>query len=56
MGDLSALSVDQAFIRSHVRQSRDREGKLDYLTPDQSREVIRGLPVVNVLTGAIEPF
>ena len=56
MGDLSALSIDQAFVHSHVRQSRDREGKLDYLTPDQSREVIRGLPVVNVLTGAIEPF
>lgn len=56
MGSLRAESVDQAFRYSHVRQSRDPEGRLSYLGIEACRELIRGMPVVNVLTGNVEPF
>jgi hypothetical protein len=52
--DVKALSVDEAFVESRVRQSRDREGRLDYLPAEARFAAIKGLPVVNVETGALE--
>ncbi|MEP6618959.1 MAG: hypothetical protein ABJE47_06585, partial [bacterium] len=52
--NVRTLSVEEAFTESHVRQSRNREGRLDFLRPEARYEVIKGLPVVNVETGALE--
>jgi hypothetical protein len=52
--DVKALSIEEAFVESRVRQSRDRKGRLDYLSADERFTAIRGLPVVNVETGAME--
>ncbi|MEO7997536.1 MAG: hypothetical protein ABI852_08830 [Gemmatimonadaceae bacterium] len=51
-----AVSVAEAFHQSTLRQSRNREGALDFLTLEQRTAAIKGMPVVNVLTGATETF
>lgn len=54
--EVRAVSVAEAFQPSNLRQSRNREGKLDFLTLEQREAVIRGMPVVNVLSGDTELF
>ncbi len=54
--EVQAVSVAQAFQPSTLRQSRNRYGKLDYLTLEQRAATIRGMPVVNVMTGETEPL
>lgn len=49
-----ATTVEAAFTESPVRQSRDQAGRLNYLDRAASLDAIRGLPVVNVETGATE--
>jgi hypothetical protein len=39
-----------------VRESKDRRGNLTFLSPDAALNLIRGLPVVNVITNGIEPL
>jgi hypothetical protein len=53
-GALRALTVEEAFVESRVRQSRDREGRLDFLPTQARYAAIAGMPVVNVETGALE--
>lgn len=54
--EVKALAIDEAFVESRIRQSRNREGRLDYLAADARYAAIKGLPVVNVETGAMEQF
>ncbi|HMH28198.1 MAG TPA: hypothetical protein VK580_06415 [Steroidobacteraceae bacterium] len=51
---VKVLTAEQAFLPSTIRQSRDKQGNLSYLTGDDRLKEIRGLAVVNVETGAIE--
>jgi hypothetical protein len=51
---IRARSVEQAFTVSRFRESRDQAGNLTYVGGDQRIEVIRGLPVINVISGAEE--
>ena len=51
---IAARSVEAAFTASKFRESRDQAGNLTFLAGDQRIEVIRGLPVINVITGAEE--
>jgi hypothetical protein len=53
---LPALTVEQAFTPCHIREMRDREGRLTYADRNEQFEAIRGLPVYNVATGEIEPL
>jgi hypothetical protein len=53
-GTVSAVTVEQAFVDSMVRQSRDPSGRLNYLKREDRYAEIKGLPVVNVETGAVE--
>lgn len=48
------LTAAQAFSPSKIRQSRDERGNLSYLARDDRLKEMRGLPVVNVETGAME--
>jgi hypothetical protein len=48
------LTPEEAFVPSNVRESRDRDGSLTYLSGDDRLVAIRGLPVVNVKTGEHE--
>jgi hypothetical protein len=47
-------SIESGFVSSMFRESRDSEGRLTYLTGRDRLEVIKGLPVFNVVTNQIE--
>jgi hypothetical protein len=54
LGARRPLSVAEAFTQSNVRECRDREGKRNFFNREERYAEIRGLPVVNVETGATE--
>ena len=53
---LPPRSVSEAFVESHFRDSRDENGRLNFDSFERRQATIRGLPVVNVINGTIEPF
>ena len=53
---LPARSAAQAFVAAKFRQARDAEGRLMLLSPAHEIELLRGLPVVDVATGATVSF
>lgn len=54
--NLMVKSVSEAFVDSKFRESRDSEGKLNYLTKKARSQEIKGLEVLNIITGEIEKF
>ena len=54
--DLVEVPVARAFVRPNYRESRDSSGRLDFLSYERRQAVLRGMPVVNVKTGQVEPF
>jgi hypothetical protein len=50
------LSPGEAFLPSQFRESRDEAGNLTFLAGDERLKLIKGLPVMNVETGNIEPL
>jgi len=48
------VSVEDGYVLSSFRESRDREGRLTYLTGNDRIAAIRGMPVHNIETGQIE--
>lgn len=51
---LHAIAAQAAYVPSHFRESRDPQGRLSLLGGAERLEAIRGLPVVNILTGETE--
>lgn len=51
---IKEVSLDMGYVESKIRDSRDRTGKLSYVSGDERLELIQGLPVINVKTGQIE--
>jgi hypothetical protein len=51
---VSVVSAEQAYFPSKIREGRDKHGNLSYVTGTKRLEVIKGLPVLNVETKAIE--
>lgn len=49
-----AVTVEDDYVVSLFRESRNELGELTYLDGDDRYEVIKGLPVWNVLTGSME--
>jgi hypothetical protein len=54
--ELVEMAVDSAFVQPNFRESRENSGRLDFLSYEQRRELIRGMLVVNVKNGQTEPF
>ncbi len=48
------MSVGEAFTMSHVRESLDETGEFSFLHGEDRLEAIRGMPVINTLTGKTE--
>jgi hypothetical protein len=48
------LSVEEAFKDSKFRESRNKDYSLSYLKGDKRLEEIKGMPVINVITGVEE--
>lgn len=55
-GNIREVSVEQAFVRPNYRETRDPAGRLDFLSFEERQANIRGLPVIDVITGKTEPF
>ena len=53
---LREVSLEDGYVLSRFRESRDREGRLTHLTGNQRIETIGGMPVYNVETGQVEPL
>lgn len=51
---IKARTVDEAFVVSKSRESRDKNYNLSYLDGDERYEVIKGLDVINIKTNTIE--
>ena len=51
---LSKLAINAINFNGHCRESRDVYGKLNYLRGEDRLKEIKGLPVLNVLTGTDE--
>lgn len=54
LGGVCERSIADGFVESRFRESRDERGRLTHLSGAARLERIRGLPVVNVETGALE--
>ena len=48
VGDLRTLSAQQGYVRAKYRESRDREGRLTYISGDEHVRVIGDMPVYDV--------
>lgn len=53
-GTVREVSLDHGFVVSRFRESRDREGRLTYLTGDRRLAEIRGMPIFNLDTNQLE--
>ena len=51
LGTLKPLAAEVGYVEARFRESRDRKGKLTYLSGEQRRQMIGDLPVVDVETG-----
>lgn len=53
-GSVREVGLAEGFVRSRFRQARDEQGQLVCINGRQDDDVIKGLPVVNVLDGRPE--
>ena len=51
---VAVLDCEEAFTPSKFRESRDHEGRITFISGDARLDLIKGLPVLNVETGAME--
>ena len=51
---IGEVPIERGFVGSKFRESRDARGRLTFLAGERRLDLIRGLPVFNVETGAIE--
>ncbi|GAC1617546.1 MAG: hypothetical protein PVS2B2_22130 [Candidatus Acidiferrum sp.] len=50
-GEFRELRLEEAYVASKFRESRDTSGRLRYLRGDERAKLMEALPVVNVVTG-----
>lgn len=48
------ISLESGYVHSKFRESRDSDGRLNFLNNEARQEAICGLPVYNTVTGEIE--
>jgi hypothetical protein len=48
------VSLKDGYVLSKIRDSRDKSGKLNYITGTRRLEVIKGMSVYNVMTHKLE--
>jgi hypothetical protein len=52
LGSIRAVTPAEAYMRARYRSSRDRSGKLTFLSHEESLKLIADLPLIDVETGA----
>lgn len=53
---IQITDLKSGYVKASFREARDKNGKLLFCTEGQANEIIKGLPVYNLLTQCIEPF
>lgn len=53
-GKVRALTVDQAYKESKFRESRNKDYSLSFIAGKERMEILKGLEVLNVVTGQLE--
>ena len=56
LGRLKELTLAEGYVKAKYRESRDKKGKLTYITRQKRLEMIKGLPVFNIVTNQDEIF
>lgn len=56
VGKIPVVSVEDGYVESHFRESRDAEGNLTFLRGSQRFEAIQEMQVVDVTTGSLIPL
>lgn len=51
---LPGLSPQEAFVENKAREARNPDGTLNFAGAEKRRQIIKGLPVINVITGEEE--
>jgi hypothetical protein len=51
---IKVKTIDEAYILSKSRESRNQDNSLSYLDGDERYEIIKGLDVINILTNKME--
>jgi hypothetical protein len=51
LGTLKPLNAKEAYVKSHIREARDQDGKLTFLTGEARFHAIKGLKVIDVVHG-----
>lgn len=54
--NLSKLTIKEGFKESRFRECRDKKGKLTYPSKVEAIDILKGMPVYNVLNSKIEKF
>lgn len=54
--DVKEAVLEQGYVHSRFRESRNKDGSLSYLAGEKRLDVLKGLPVTNVYNGLIEPL
>ena len=54
INNLIPLTVKEGYVQSKFRQSRDEHGNLTFLNLFEQKELLKGLPVINVMNGILE--
>ena len=50
------IPLKQGYVLSKDRQSIDHKGNLTYISGSERKRVIKGMPVLNIVTDKIEEF
>lgn len=53
---IQQMTLEEGYVEPKYRESRNTSGNFTFLSMQERRELIRGMPVVNTQTGAIEVF
>lgn len=53
-GQFKALTAAEGFVMPQFRQTRDQQGQLSFLEGEKALNLIKGLPITNVITGETE--
>jgi hypothetical protein len=53
LGNLKAVDIQDAWVQSQFRESRDQKGELTYLDFDKRRALVSDMPLIDVRTGQV---
>lgn len=53
LGNLKPVDIEDAWVQSQFRESRDQKGKLTYLDFDERRALVSDMPLIDVRTGKL---